>query len=351
MLLISPEQYKKITVKKILVLIAFSLPIILNAQKSDVSPLFGDKTPLDIKLKVSFKDIKKKTNDSTYLPSVLQYKNTAGSWDSLKIGVRSRGIFRRENCYFTPLRLKIGKGDAKGNLFEGNKSLKLVLPCQNNDGKNPLVLKEYICYKMYEIITPYYFNTRLVNIALAEVDGKKTKNAQLTGILIEDDDIVAKRHQAKVIEMKLHPRALADTASLYHDIFQFMIGNTDWSTAFQHNAKLIFKEPRIYIPLTYDFDMSGFVDAPYSVVSPELGIANVRERLYRGFCRKEPVVQAVRQHFLKKEPEIMAIIDSFEKEFNPKDFKIMRKYIEDFYVIMKNDAKFNLAIVQGCRNQ
>lgn len=284
-------------------------------------------------------------------PLCSSIKMQGGTWDSLKIGVRARGIYRRENCYFTPLRLKVSKSDGKGNLFEGNKSLKLVLPCMNNDGKNPLVIKEYICYKMYEVVTPYYFNTRLVNIALTEMDGKKTKNAQLTGILIEDDDVVAKRHHAKVVEMKLHPKALNDTASLYHDIFQFMIGNTDWSTAFQHNAKLIFKEPRTYIPLTYDFDMSGFVDAPYAVVAPELGITNVKERLYRGFCRKEPVVQAVRQEYLKKEPQIMAIIDSFEKEFNPKDFKVMRKYIEDFYAIMKNDAKFGQLIVQGCRNQ
>ena len=171
------------TMKKFLSILIIGLfAIHLQAQKSDVTTLFRDEKALDIKLKVSIKDIKKKTNDSTYLPAMFYVKNESGAWDSIKIGVRARGIFRRKNCYFTPIRIKISKSDAKGTLLEGNKSLKLVMPCQNNDGKNPLVLKEYICYKMYEPITPYHFNTRLVNLDFTETDGKKNKNSQLDRI-------------------------------------------------------------------------------------------------------------------------------------------------------------------------
>src|SRR5262245_36528350 len=113
--------------KKLLVFVwFFLLPLYLLAQKSELTALFKDGTPLETKLKVSIKDIKKKTNDSTYIPAVLSYKNASGSWDSIKISVRARGIFRRENCYFPPIRVKINKADAKGTLFEGNKSLKLV---------------------------------------------------------------------------------------------------------------------------------------------------------------------------------------------------------------------------------
>ncbi len=339
--------------KKFLSILIIGLfAIHLQAQKSDVTTLFRDEKALDIKLKVSIKDIKKKTNDSTYLPAMFYVKNESGAWDSIKIGVRARGIFRRKNCYFTPIRIKVSKSDAKGTRLEGNKSLKLVMPCQNNDGKNPLVLKEYICYKMYEPITPYHFNTRLVNIDFTETDGKKNKNSQLTGILIEDDDLVAKRHHAKIMEnMNLHPLALNDTSALRHDLFQLMVANTDWSTTFLHNAKLMFQEPKKYIPLTYDFDMSGFVNPPYAEVSPELGIASVRERLYRGFCRKEPVTQLVRKQFIDLEPTVMGIVGNYEKDFSPREYNDMKKYLGEFFDILKDNGRFKTMVGEGCRKK
>ncbi len=338
--------------KKLIALLLFGLlTITLRAQNSEVTKLFQESNALDIKLKVSIKDIKKKTNDSTYISTLLHIKNASGGWDSIKIDTRARGIFRRGNCYFSPMRIKASKANAKGSILEGNKSLKLVLPCQNNDGKNALVLKEFIAYKMYEKITPYYFNTRLTHVDFTELDGKKVKNFQLTGILIEDDDLVAKRDHAKVMQSNLHPLALNDTAALYHDIFQFMIGNTDWSTAFQHNAKLIFIAPKKYIPLTYDFDMSGFVNPPYAEVSADLGIETVRDRLYRGFCRKEPITQQVRKEFIAKEGAIMGILDGFEKELTPRDFSDTKKFLSEFFKIIKDDKAFKDNIGDKCRTK
>ncbi len=339
--------------KKLLSILLFALlSLQLSAQKSDVTALFSDQKPLDLKLKVSIKDIKKKTNDSTYLPSALYTKNAAGGWDSIKISVRARGIFRRKNCYFAPIKIKISKSDGKGTFVDGNKSLKLVMPCQNNDGKNPLVSREFVCYKMYEKISPYYFSTRLANLDFTESDGKKNKNFQLTSFFIEDDNLVAKRHHAKVMEnLNLHPLGLNDTAALRHDFFQLMVANTDWSTTFLHNAKVIFQEPKKYIPLAYDFDMSGFVNPPYAEVSQELGIANVRERLYRGFCRKEPVTQFIRKEYISLEPTLLAVVDSFQKDFTPKDMKDMKDYLGEFFTMLKSDSQFKTMILDGCRKK
>ncbi len=338
--------------KKLTILLGLlTIALHLNAQKSDnITALFREEKPLDAKLKVSIKDIKKKTNDSTYLPAVFYTKNETGAWDSIKIEIRSRGMFRLKSCYFPPLRIKSDKKDSKGTVLEGNKSLKLVMPCMNNDDKNAFVLKEYICYKMGEEVMQYYFNTRLVNLEFTEIDGKKTKTSQLVGFLIEDDDLVAKRHHAKVVEnLKLHPKALNDTAALRHDFFQLMVANTDWSTTFYHNAKVIYQAPAKYIPLAYDFDISGFVNPPYAIVNEDLGIASVRERLYRGFCRKEPTVQFVRQEFLTAEPKIFATVARYEKDFTPKEYNNMKSFVEDFFAMLKNDSKFKKMIVEGCR--
>ena len=43
-----------------------------------------------------------------------------------------------------------------------------------------------------------------------------------------------------------------------------------------HNEKIILTEdPLRYIPLTYDFDMSGFVNAPYAVINPDFEMDNL----------------------------------------------------------------------------
>jgi hypothetical protein len=339
--------------KKIAVLLFCSCTLThLHAQNPDVTPLFQGDQALDMKLTVSIKDIKKKTNDSTYLPSMLYVKNAAGGWDSTAAKVRARGIFRRKNCYFSPIRVKIAKKDAKGTVFEGNKSLKLVMPCMNNNAKNALVLREYICYKMFEQLTPYYFNTRLINLDFTEADGKKAKNFQLAAFFIEDDDLVAKRHHAKVMDkLNLHPKGLNDTSALRHDFFQLMIANTDWSTTFLHNAKVIFQEPRKYIPLAYDFDMSGFVNPPYAEVNVDLGITSIRDRLYRGFCRAEGPTQAVRKEYLAAEPKVMGVLANYEQAAGPKEYADMKGYVSEFFGILKDDKKFKEVILDGCRTK
>jgi hypothetical protein len=45
--------------------------------------------------------------------------------------------------------IKITRKNARGTLFEGNKKLNLVLPCDNNERGNTLILKEFLCYKLF----------------------------------------------------------------------------------------------------------------------------------------------------------------------------------------------------------
>lgn len=362
----NPLSMKNLFCLALLALLAFPLSAQQDKDKKDkdkdkvkdkdkdkaVTALFLNQETLDLKMTTSIKDLKKKTNDSTYLPSHLYVKNAGGAWDSIAIEVRARGIFRRKNCYFAPIRIKVKKDASKGTVLDGNKSLKLVMPCENGGEKNELVMKEYICYKMFEKLTPYHFNTRLVNLEFIEKDAKKSKTHQLTSFLIEDDDLVAAHHNAKIMEnLNLHPLRLNDTASVRHDLFQYMISNLDWSTTFLHNAKVMLQPGNRYIPLAYDFDMSGFVNPPYGVPNAELGQTDIRDRIYRGFCRNEGVVQAVRQQYLAAQPQVMAVLAEYEKSFLPRDYTTMKKYIEDFYAILKNDNDFKKKVIDACRKK
>lgn len=341
---------------KILLSVLLCLYILpTKAQEPEFSLLFSEDTPINIRLNISIREVRRETNDTTYMEDMyLHYEKEPSNWDSIKVEIRTRGDFRLRECFFPPLRVKIKKDDAKGTLFEGNKALKLVLPCDKGGNSNSLIVKEFLCYKLYETITPYTFSTRLVNIDFWDMTGKNPKNYQLTGFFIEDDDLVADRFNATVKEnMTLHPLALHDTSAIRHDLFQYLIANIDWSTTYMHNEKIILtNDPIRYIPLTYDFDMSGFVNAGYAQVNPEFGIKNVRERLYRGFCRNDDsVILYVRNQFIEREPIILATMTRYREMLDDKDYASLEKFVSEFFETMKSDKLFQNEILNKCRTE
>ena len=153
-------------------------------QKSD--SLFNNQDILKIKLSYSNAEMRMDTDDTTFIKVNLEYNND-NKWESLNVNLRARGNFRRSKCYFPPIKMRIKKSSAKGTLFEGNKNLKLVMPCLLRKEKNDNILQEFIAYKFYEKISPYYFKTRLVDIEFTEIKKKKTEVHKLIGFLIEDD--------------------------------------------------------------------------------------------------------------------------------------------------------------------
>lgn len=306
--------------------------------------LFKQVDLLPVKLKYSRKNLKKETNDSTFMDSELAYKTTGGNWKSINLKIRARGNFRRENCYFTPLKLKIKKKEAKGSIFKGQKKLKLVLPCLNQSAKDDNVIKEYMIYKMYEVISPYYFSTRLVAIEYEDLKTRKSQLHQLKGVLIEDDETVAKRIEGKVSKRKFSPKGYDYLAAVRNAMFQFMVGNTDYSITNQHNTKAVFVDKK-FIPVAYDFDMAGFVNTSYSVVSQtrkeKLPIEKVTERYYMGYQRDYKLFEQVRQEFITHKQDLLAIIDAHESYFENKgNFTNAREYIQGFFRILTKEASF-----------
>ena len=322
------------------------------AQPRDVAPLFQVEDELEISFSISLNDLQNAKQDSVYFPTTLRYKNSAGGWDSIRVSMRARGNFRRKHCSLPPLRVKINKAERGHDIFAGTKSLKLVLPCHTTKNNDDLILREYICYQLCEPTTPYVFGTRLLKIKLLDTSGKNVKTLELNGFFIEDDDAVAKRHQGKVVDVdKLHPQFLNDTCSIRNDIFQYMIGNTDFSTTFFHNTKVIKTDNGRYIPIAYDFDMSGFVNAPYASFDKTLNISSVRERIYRGFCRNDKVAEFVRAEYINREPQILEVITRYQDFLEPKQYAWLKRYMADFFLTLKDDRSYKQKIAVACRTK
>ena len=351
--------------------------------KKTTSLLFQNQDILSLKLEYSNKQVKRDTDKNNGIETDLIY-NFGDSWDTIPIALRARGNFRRANCYFPPLKMYLKKDIVAKSLFKGQKKLKVVLPCLLQKRSNDDILKEYLAYKIYEMVSKVHFKTRLVTMEYTDTRGEKSeihplavflpmdklneiydnhdeeafatrkpKKHQLKAILIEDDKKVAKRHGAKVMKRFVHPLNQAEVPSITNAFFQFMIGNTDFSTAYQHNQKLIFMNGKTR-PLPYDFDMSGLVDASYAVVSniqnKPLDITDVKDRKYRGFKRDLTALQKVREMFLNKKPEIITTLDGYKNHFeDSKNFQEAKNYILSFYTILENNIEFTSQIVQEAR--
>ena len=180
---------------------------------------------------------------------------------------------------------------------------------------------------------------------------KKTKNFKLKGFLIEDDKRVAKRHEGKVFERFVHPMGMQHLTSVHNAFFQFLLGNTDFSVAYQHNGKLLYVDKQI-IPLPYDFDMTGWVNPSYAVANTSLGLNSVEERVYRGYQREVSIIEKVRQHYLKLAPDFFDIISCYETEFDsPKEFEHIVKFTQSFFEILENDTSFQQNIIGQLRTR
>ena len=319
--------------------------------KTDV--LFAEQQALSIKLSYSQKDLKKNTKDSLYTISTLSYQNSDNEWKEIEVKLKARGNFRRVKCYFPPVRIKIKASASKGTVFEGHKKLKLVLPCLLQKASNDNVLKEYVAYKIFEAISPFHFRTRMLLIDFTEIRKNKEKKFQLIGFLIEDEKKMAERAGGKRVERFVHPLSQEPVSSIRNALLQYMIGNVDFSTGYQHNQKLIYVNKRI-ITVPYDFDMCGFVDPSYgelpNIEEIDLDIENLRQRVYRGFVRNEADFQQVRTEYIANKDLIFSVIDKEESKFsNPKEFSTARNYITSFYKDIEDDKRFKKQILSSAR--
>jgi hypothetical protein len=352
--------------KKIRLFSLISLFIIFNSQALIQSTEFGlsefpttllftDDKPLTIKLKYSIKQIKRETNDSTYMPSHLSYMNDSGKWVNMDVRLRVRGNSRLKLCHYPPIKIKIPSGNGDGTVFDGNRKLKLVLPCLNEQGMNDNVLKEFMAYKIYEQLTEAHYKTRLVNLIFEHERKKNVKTHEFMAFLQEDIANVAERINGNEMKRRVHPLQQNDEYALTNSFFQFMIGNTDFSLMYRHNEKIIFADKKI-IPVPYDFDMSGLVNASYAVVSNVPGfnaeITEVTERVYKGYQRDIQMYEEVRKKFLDKKIPIYNCMNALRPYFkSTHTYSETESYITSFYKLLEDDKRYQSQIVKKARSK
>ncbi len=308
--------------------------------------LFDSDELIEISLKFDITRYKRRRDESEYLDATLIYHK--GPNDSIvkSLKVRPRGISRLSICDFPPLMLNFRKTDSIDSEFNRIDKIKMVTHC--SAGGEEYLLKEFLIYKIFNSLTEYSFRVRLIRVNYINT-AKETKPVREFAFLIEPVVTLGNRTNTEEVESaNVTQKHIKSDIMDRMAIFNYMIGNTDWSVPIRHNtlvmagSQYLGLESGIIIP--YDFDYSGLVNTSYAVPFDGLGLESVRERRYLGVCRTAEQYKNALKEFLDKKEDIYKIINEFTY-LDAKTKKEMIGYLEGFFKgFDKRDTNVNLLL-------
>ena len=315
------------------------------------SRLFRTDVPLTVTLAADFREVFR-DRDTTLVhrkPATLAFDGDSGRV-VLPVELATRGHFRLRPsaCEFPPLKVFFNKETTRRTPFGGNGALKLVTHCNKAPRYEQNVLIEHGVYRAYNRLTPLSHLSRLARITYQDT-ADSSRTITRYGFFLEDDDDVARRNGGKILPMVGGELDEMDPAQLdLVTVFQYLIGNTDWSVLMIHNIRLVQVEGHPYfLPLAYDFDWSGVVNASYARPDARLGTRNVRERVYRGACRKvEDLAPALARISERRD----SIRDAFATlpDLDPKRRDDLLQYLDDGFRMIARPDNFRREQDHAC---
>jgi hypothetical protein len=321
-----------------------------SVKHHDASAFFESQDPIEVTLTTNIGKIRgDKGANPPWRPATLSYKAPEGTLVTVPVKARTRGIWRLKMCDFPPLRLNFSGETSKGTIFHNLDKPKLVGYCQNADNYEQYILQEYQLYRIYQLITPVSHKARLIRLTYADsADGKV--RARRYGFIMEEPKALAERLGGRVLEQKgAGGENLDPTQDALFGVFQYFIGNTDFSVAALHNVELFFNEQGDVAPIAYDFDFSGAVNARYATADSSLRIPNVRQRLFRGYCTDAKSYNKAFATFNEKKPEIYALYsDSIGKLMDKGRVRETLHYFDEFYATINNRGAAKRSIIESC---
>lgn len=329
---------------------------VAEAQKAP-DPLFRSVDVIPVTITGPITQLVRKRPVEEELDASFSFTDADGTAVEAAVKLRARGNYRRQRstCPFPPVRLNFKKGDVKGTVFEKQNKVKLVTHCR--PGGRPYFAathREYLAYEIMNLLADESFRVRMLEITWVDTD-KKNKTETHFGFIIEHKDRLGKRIDRKPLEIESTTVAELDPAyTNLTSMFQYFIANTDFSPiagppdeACCHNAVLMGREGAPILPVPYDFDMSGFVDAPYATPNPRFKLRSVKQRKYRGRCANNPRIPGTIARFNEQRADIEALIAN-NPYLNEREIADTLKFTKAFYDIVNDPAKLERYITGDC---
>lgn len=293
---------------------------------------------LDVTIKADISAIKENRNKATYFKGTLEFEDAAGLPVVHEIEMRARGKFRRMRCDFPPIKVKFEEKGLESKGLKNFQNLKLVTHCDDRAHSEQSILKEYQAYKLYSQLSAYSFRVQLLRIHYIDEGGDDFTRY---GFFIESYKELSDRLEVEKVKVL---NISKDQVNKEHldlvSVYQFMIGNSDWNIIILKNVKLVKpKHSDKVIPVPYDFDFSGLVNAHYAIPCPDYPISSVRDRIYLGSdCKDKSLLPTLEKIEAKK----LGLLDTCEtfKLMKKGHRKAMTRYLNNFYKIMYQQEKW-----------
>lgn len=324
-------------------------------------PLFLDDTILQATLTapLSVAYGQKEQEDRDFLRGRWEYLDDAGKPQPLAVSIRARGNFRRLNCDLPPLQLNFKKSEVGDSVFAGQNKLKLVSPCAYGKNHQQRLILEYLAYRTLEVLTEHSLRTRLLKLNYVD-ERQSLKLWSHLAFLIEDTDEMARRLSMQRARLpKVNSVQLDKYSMALVEIFQLLIANNDYSllrgqpdAPCCHNIDIVGSDDASnnLIPIPYDFDFSGLVNAPYARPQRNMRIRTVRTRKYRGRCVPPDVWDQVVKHVQSKQLEVNAVYED-SAELNASMKRKTLRYIRAFFETIDNPQSLQRKVFSQCRGQ
>ncbi len=334
--------------------------IMLAQDVSSAGPadsLFAEDSVLEVTIEAPLSTLMDERPDEVYLEGSFSYLEKDGTRTELSLKLRTRGNYRRDkkHCDFAPIRLNFRQGEVQGTVFAGQDKLKLVTHCRSrNSSFEQVVAREYLAYHLLREVTPVSYGVRMFRITY--VDTESESEITRLGFVIEDDEAVARRNGLEVVKTRrILPEELdRNRQSLIH-VFEYMIGNTEYSFINPepdkdccHNVDVLAESGTApYLPLPFDYDFAGMVNAPYAEPNPRYPIDEVRTRFYKGICDDNDVLPHTLDRFIERRDALQQVVDSADF-LSRGSRRTLQQYLDAFFRIISDPKAVHKRLVEAC---
>ena len=307
-----------------------------KVKKQSVFDKIYDPEPQQIELTFDLKFLMKNKFKDQYQEVTFTHVKSKKESESWPAELKPRGKFRLRKCDFPPIKIKFKKDELKSQGLKKHNEYKLVTHCLSVGGAEN-VYRELLIYKLFEIFTERSFRTQLVKVLYK--DSESRRKIKGVGVLIEDEAQLAKRLDGDICDECFGlPDSVFNWESYQlNALFQFMIGNTDFSVPMARNLKLVqLDDSGETFVVPYDFDFSGLVNAPYCVPNVDYGMTSCRQRKFLGKAKSLQELTPALQTFKEKKSEVISFVSNFEylSNYSRKD---ILAYIKSFYESLENE--------------
>jgi hypothetical protein len=315
-------------------------------------PLFSTDLILEITIDGPLKKLKRSKSPSTRFTGRLELEN--GS--TVPMELSKYGISRLEKCDLPLFKIEIDEAHADGTPFAGHRTVRMVTPCHHDSAYDRFILLEYLVYRSYGIITEPALRVRLASTRFLDSEKPAFEETGLS-FFVEDIGAAAERNGMAWLDIEEQPiEGLSPPQLALFALFQYLVGNTDWSAASAaegnrccHNVAILgAQNDQWNTPLPYDFDHAGLVNAPYASPDRQLPIRSVTQRWYRGLCESNDSISAAIAIFNEKRPELDKLFND-DNLPDPNARKRALKYIDAFYETINDPRQVEKRILSSCR--